>query len=929
VQVRADPLRINWRSATPLGSFLAGNDSLVRYFSPLDEHLTSAYAYHCGTNERVDEAFDFILRVRDPSPSSTAAENAAAAAQPLAARHGSKSRRGDGAGHKLRRIAAAHAAQQPPADDRALGQSRALRDPAAEQRQHAAQPLPSSSAARLDTTCGSATPGPLAWIDVPTYWINLDSAVARAARMRAQLAAALTPSTCATRVPAVEARAAWRAVTGGALFSEGIDELRFASGVTTRLDIAITLSHLRAVHLARLQHGAAACWLVLEDDVDLAFFPTVAANVDGLLAARSARAFADALPAGWGIAQLMALQSDNAWKRMQRLWQQEGSRWAGALPTATLAAAYAGGMHPTEVWSAGAYLVSAEAGARWTELWPLALEPPPADREEIMESMLGDSFRVRIERVPWVKPHWRLVKEGALPLAPQFGPDVGFLHLHEFYGPPRSVDEATKLGAAASVYSPPRSGDGSAAAKVRSAEGGGGARLREYLATPPLIISAPVNRTDMSHAGDEGMHRKSREFVRRWWGLRSASSALPGGGGLSKGTSRRQSVVPTVTPQAAQRPTAAPSRAHIAFVLRAHSCTKRLWKELRRYARELEKDGTRADTAVAGGGSARRATYALFASVDVSSERGVALAAKLRGLESIGPSRVHTYSANQTLNAFPLSMAHLRLIEARVNWAFHIESMALWAAWAHSRRVEFTHAWFVEADVGFSGNLASFLRFAEEQPDAPCLAGRGGDAWSERSAGGSWWAAAPGGVRAVPRPPGGGLSDLLGLAPRWISGARYAKTDPRFWAHWNKSTPAFGSFFSNIEQRYRGPDQILRVSRRLLDEMARLSRDLGVCAAARPRARQWLERSVLLPPSPRRTVHPPPRLTAPNAGVCMVADVPVHHRPRASQPRLHRGVVQPQALRQRGHRWREGQLWLERPHTQDRMACTASAGYAG
>jgi hypothetical protein len=33
----------------------------VHYFSPLDEHLTSAYALYCGTNERLEEALDFIL----------------------------------------------------------------------------------------------------------------------------------------------------------------------------------------------------------------------------------------------------------------------------------------------------------------------------------------------------------------------------------------------------------------------------------------------------------------------------------------------------------------------------------------------------------------------------------------------------------------------------------------------------------------------------------------------------------------------------------------------------------------------------------------------------------------------------------------------------------------------------------------------------
>lgn len=76
LQLRADPRYSPWRSVVlPLGSPLAGNDSLVRYFSPLDEHLTSAYAFHCGTNDRLDEALHFILS----QPAAATAQAAAGA----------------------------------------------------------------------------------------------------------------------------------------------------------------------------------------------------------------------------------------------------------------------------------------------------------------------------------------------------------------------------------------------------------------------------------------------------------------------------------------------------------------------------------------------------------------------------------------------------------------------------------------------------------------------------------------------------------------------------------------------------------------------------------------------------------------------------------------------------------------------------------
>ncbi|KAJ1638177.1 hypothetical protein T492DRAFT_945514 [Pavlovales sp. CCMP2436] len=68
LQLKSDPRYSPWRAIVgPVGSFLAGSDSLVRFFSPMDEHLTSAYAYHCGTNERLDEGLNFILQRHAPT----------------------------------------------------------------------------------------------------------------------------------------------------------------------------------------------------------------------------------------------------------------------------------------------------------------------------------------------------------------------------------------------------------------------------------------------------------------------------------------------------------------------------------------------------------------------------------------------------------------------------------------------------------------------------------------------------------------------------------------------------------------------------------------------------------------------------------------------------------------------------------------------
>ena len=118
--------------------------------------------------------------------------------------------------------------------------------------------------------CGRSTAGRLSWIDVPTYWINVDYAVERAARMHAQLSEALLPGACATRVPAVLKADVPDVITGNIFFAnaERPSELRFKSPSTRELEIAVMSSHLKAIWMAhRADPRREAVCLVLEDDV--------------------------------------------------------------------------------------------------------------------------------------------------------------------------------------------------------------------------------------------------------------------------------------------------------------------------------------------------------------------------------------------------------------------------------------------------------------------------------------------------------------------------------------------------------------------------------------------------------------------------------------------------------------------------------------
>jgi GR25 family glycosyltransferase involved in LPS biosynthesis len=112
--------------------------------------------------------------------------------------------------------------------------------------------------------------------------------------------------------------------------------------------LGCTLSHLKAIREAYLRRVEWA--LIFEDDVvhDLApYWEHRLAD------------FVDILPAGWFIAQLSLIGTDEMWADLIMLWTSDG-RFPPYWPTTTF-------------WSTGAYLISKSAIARVMELYSTAL----------------------------------------------------------------------------------------------------------------------------------------------------------------------------------------------------------------------------------------------------------------------------------------------------------------------------------------------------------------------------------------------------------------------------------------------------------------------------------------------------------------------------------------------------------------------------
>jgi len=367
------------------------------------------------------------------------------------------------------------------------------------------QPV-SQPAPRPDPThshiCGSTTPGSLAWIDTPVFWINVDEAVDRAARMYAQLSLALLTGACATRVSAVLTADVSKVVTGSIFFPPGSElpgMLRFKSPSTRALEIAVMSSHLKAIAKAyQADPRSEAVFLVLEDDVDLAFYPSTHQwHPEWPISGMTTLSLARSQPSDWSFTLLMIITLPLRMRLLHEAWRTDGQATVVRAERVTGDARYG---CPNKLWSAGAYLVRGSAAAETQRLWPTSEE--------------DGHWRVNVSRTCW---HLRtqLSVAKCSPIfnesepAPNFVSDNCLLHAESF-GPALTVEQAQALSK--------RSGSGRGGLPT----GKDVIRLRAhistrtYVATPPLIISHLLN-ADMAHPEDFLVHSRSMETVLNWW----------------------------------------------------------------------------------------------------------------------------------------------------------------------------------------------------------------------------------------------------------------------------------------------------------------------------------------------------------------------------------------------------------------------------
>lgn len=368
-----------------------------------------------------------------------------------------------------------------------------------------------------DTQCGSRHRA-TAWIDVPTYWLNVDGATERAEAMRAQLRAALLPGACATRVPAVLTASTRPVRPGGG-------QPRPASGpfgrqLTRPIELAIFASHLRAIHAASAVAGH-ALFLVLEDDVDLLSFPR------GRLAPLCRRAYfasqmARALPSGWSFGILNVLAHSAAWHRLRSVWRKALRLQAGAV-AAIGAEDFAPNKKracPVPLWSAAGYLVSAEGAARVLDTWPVReLRRPQSQARAV----------ANISRTCWIHPfQWsRCLKTPrvAWPDA-RLNADDCMLFSDWGNGP------ALAAGAAARI----RTMEGLEAAYLDAARAAG--RMQSYVLMPLPIANAENNSTSAqvrAHPDQSEMVAVSRRAQQESWRdvPLDCTPAPPQGGGAA------------------------------------------------------------------------------------------------------------------------------------------------------------------------------------------------------------------------------------------------------------------------------------------------------------------------------------------------------------------------------------------------------------
>lgn len=378
-----------------------------------------------------------------------------------------------------------------------------------------------------DVTCARNGSSPAAWIDVPTFWINLDSNRPRADLMRAQLAVALAPGTCAVRVPAVHVSAVRRLTEGspllrergGALFRGAWPPDGNASSApqpvaTREIEVAVMASHLRAIHAAAAT-GAAA-FLILEDDAILVdaelprhtFLPPQRA---ALLASALARA----MPAGWSLGALNVIAFKRSWQQMEAIWRaamrDRARQSVGAdSPIVAIDPTLLNGQEPAgcplQIWGAGGYLVSASGAAQIRALWPIA-DAEPNGR--------SDSLQLDLSRVCWSFPHQSAPCKRNVPRLQRpminLHSDVCLLY-YAAAGPALDATTAATVRGSAEHL------------RLRRQAEARGEVLRTYVLMPPPIIQAGGQggigaASAMSHPETADLHRWSRHSARQAWRL--------------------------------------------------------------------------------------------------------------------------------------------------------------------------------------------------------------------------------------------------------------------------------------------------------------------------------------------------------------------------------------------------------------------------
>jgi hypothetical protein len=283
---------------------------------------------------------------------------------------------------------------------------------------------------------------PLAWLDVPVFWINLDSAIHRAEMMRAQLSHALLPGLVATRVPALRIDEVATAVKGDLLFRANTSELLFCGPSTHHLEIAVMASHVKAILWGSRLGTAHDAFLVLEDDVELLFFPRVRLlRPEWPTAGLTADGLRRSLPGDWSFAQLFATTFPTRWQAVRDAWK-EGGR-ATAIHAEKVTFGEERGC-PSRLQSAGAYFVRSNAAAEVLATWPAHETAIGSERKfRLNASHTCFEFRSVTGQRCNMEDKW----QHTLDLFPRFISDTCLLHM-ESYGPVLSTQEAPVINAA-------------------------------------------------------------------------------------------------------------------------------------------------------------------------------------------------------------------------------------------------------------------------------------------------------------------------------------------------------------------------------------------------------------------------------------------------------------------------------------------------